>query len=213
MRGGSSYHDENQDGHQNIAQNTFSRDRASLLGHVPRRTVNNERIVKKNKKNVHYFVGVDTPRAFRRNVDMVSSNTSGAKFKRSSDLTPEEKIEIEKMKERNGYNDITRKPMPSIDGMAMTKISRQAESAPVPTGLTALRSTQEPSHEAVMSWLLTHLPQLQEEDAISYFHALIDDGFDSIDALCYVLEEEDLSFMKEDHQIELLLSVQSTKLK
>lgn len=183
----------------------------SLLDLPPRRNVDNTLIVKKNKKSAQQFEGVDTPPAFRRNVDTVSADTTGVRLKRSSDQTPEEKIAI-----KNMLPDITRKPMPNIDGMAMTKISRQAasslqaDSTGKAKALNSSESSPEPALESVMSWLLTHLPQLEEENAIQYFHSLINDGFDTEDALREILEK-DVSFMEKHHQRELLQSLRSAK--
>jgi len=241
------------EGYRNIAQN-FSTDRASLLGHVPRKKINNsqrtfgkkdldrvpvastkaktaarEAVKKAATTSATSQQFLDTPRPFR-NVDMVSSNTSGVRFKRSSDMAPEEK---KKNIHNKDYYDVTTRPMPSIDDMAMTKMSRQAavplrengKMTPADSndgrssfGSNSVESSddndadnsdpsEQPSHEAVMSWLLTNLPQLQEEDAIAYFNCLLEDGFDSIDMLDEVVLEEDLYFMKRGHQRALMRSI------
>ncbi|KAL7539816.1 hypothetical protein ACHAXR_009636 [Thalassiosira sp. AJA248-18] len=191
---------------------------------------------------------LDKPRPFQSNVDMVSSNTSGARFKRSSDIPPEEK-------NIKDYYDITTAPMPNIDEMAKTKMSRVKPSKgddyvditriPMSTlertfsvtrdanKASSVRSkgkspmgsdsdqsvianpvesggddAEESSYEEVMYWILTHLPQLQEEDAISYFNSLLEDGFDSIE-MCSEVLEEDLYFMKKGHARSLLRSIQT----
>jgi hypothetical protein len=51
----------------------------------------------------------------------------------------------------------------------------------------------------VEQWLLSHLPTLSRGDALNYCKCLIDDGFDSLDML-NELEEEDISFMKKAHR-------------
>ena len=51
----------------------------------------------------------------------------------------------------------------------------------------------------VEQWLLSHLPTLSRGDALNYCKCLIDDGFDSLDML-NELEEEDISFMKKAHK-------------
>jgi hypothetical protein len=58
---------------------------------------------------------------------------------------------------------------------------------------------EQSSFDGVMHWLLTHLPNLQEEDAITYFHHLLEDGFDTVDILQELLDE-DLYFMKKGHR-------------
>ena len=60
--------------------------------------------------------------------------------------------------------------------------------------------------EEVMYWLLTHLPNLQEEDAIAYFNQLLDEGFDSSDVLNEIVDE-DLHFMKKGHRKGLMRSL------
>mmetsp|Transcript_2876 Transcript_2876/g.3597 ORF Transcript_2876/g.3597 Transcript_2876/m.3597 type:complete len:109 (-) Transcript_2876:321-647(-) len=96
--------------------------------------------------------------------------------------------------------------MPSIDDMAMTQKSRKAV---VPAEVEAQFSSTS-TDEQVMSWLLTHLPKLQEEDAINYFQCFLKDGFDSLDMLSEVdLVEEDLYFMRGDHRKALLQSIET----
>ena len=60
--------------------------------------------------------------------------------------------------------------------------------------------------EEVMYWLLTHLPNLQEEDAIAYFNQLLDEGFDSSDVLNEIVDD-DLHFMKKGHRKGLMRSL------
>ena len=47
-------------------------------------------------------------------------------------------------------------------------------------------------------WLRSILPQLVQEDAMRYRKALVENGFDSTEALC-LLGEGQLGFMKEGH--------------
>ena len=70
------------------------------------------------------------------------------------------------------------------------------------------QSSSSSSFDEVMYWLLTHLPNLQEEDAISYFHYLLEDGFDTVDILQELLEE-DLYFMKKGHRRAMMRSVRN----
>mmetsp|Transcript_454 Transcript_454/g.746 ORF Transcript_454/g.746 Transcript_454/m.746 type:complete len:117 (-) Transcript_454:73-423(-) len=63
--------------------------------------------------------------------------------------------------------------------------------------------TKEECHEEVMNWLSLHLPQLQKDDAVRYCDCLIQDGFDSVDMLGDVMEE-DLPFMKKAHKRNLI---------
>ena len=194
---------------------------------------------------------LDTPRAFRPGVDMVSSNTSGRRAKRSSDVAPEDKQGVRdrygiatarmssiddmgqsrkafttgrpasRPKRASGggeYFDITRAPMSRIQrassairdagGASGARPSDPAESGDDDAGGDRPSSSGEESasYEGVMHWLLTYLPQLQEEDAISYFNCLLEDGFDSIGMLGEVLEE-DLYFMKRGHQRTLLRDI------
>ena len=60
--------------------------------------------------------------------------------------------------------------------------------------------------EEVMYWILTHLPNLQEEDAIAYFNQLLYEGFDSSDVLSEIVDE-DLHFMKKGHRKGLMRSL------
>lgn len=201
---------------------------------------------------------LDKPRPFQSNVDMVSSNFSGAKFKRSSDIPPE-------LKNIKDYYDITTAPMPMVEDMAgrggdrgsrvdnddpvditRTRFSTlERTSSAVRDGnmrasrawtndrITSVESTngssrnefasiqdegeeeydddkpeQSSPFDDVMHWLLTHLPNLQEEDAISYFNHLLEDGFDTVDILKELLEE-DLYFMKKGHRRAMLRSISS----
>jgi len=189
---------------------------------------------------------------------MVSSNFSGAKFKRSSDIPPE-------LKNIKDYYDITTAPMPMVEDMAgrggdrgsrvdnddpvditRTRFSTlERTSSAVRDGnmrasrawtndrITSVESTngssrnefasiqdegeeeydddkpeQSSPFDDVMHWLLTHLPNLQEEDAISYFNHLLEDGFDTVDILKELLEE-DLYFMKKGHRRAMLRSISS----
>jgi hypothetical protein len=200
---------------------------------------------------------LDKPRPFQSNVDMVSSNFSGAKFKRSSDIPPE-------LKNIKDYYDITTAPMPMVEDMAGRggdRGSRLDNDDPVDvtrTRFSTLERTSsvirdgnmrasrawindsvssdertngssrneaasiqyeeeeydddEPGQSSpfddVMHWLLTHLPNLQEKDAISYFNHLLEDGFDTVDILKELLEE-DLYFMKKGHRRAMLRSISS----
>jgi len=63
--------------------------------------------------------------------------------------------------------------------------------------------TQEKAREEVLQWLSSHLPRLQKEDAEKYCTGLMEDGFDSLDVLAGV-SEEDLTFMKKAHKRTLL---------
>ena len=187
---------------------------------------------------------LDTPRPFRSSsvVNMRSSNYSGAKFKRSSDIPPEKKkqnrkdcydisslataaaaapenkkretgwtrkngnqsVEKEGAEELKEYFDITRVALPmgsrtssvikdanSVSGRVVG--SNEGKISPTP-------SDSGSDYDEVMIWLLTNLPQLQEEDAIAYFNHLLEDGFDSTRMLQDELEEGDLYFMKRGHQ-------------
>ncbi len=53
--------------------------------------------------------------------------------------------------------------------------------------------------EDVEQWLMSYLPQLNKEDAIDYCKFLIDDGFDSLDMLAELIED-DIYFMKKAHK-------------
>ena len=59
--------------------------------------------------------------------------------------------------------------------------------------------TNDRAYEEVMQWLLAYLPRLQEDDAKKYCEHLMEDGFDSIDVLGGV-REDDLDFMKKGHK-------------
>ena len=191
---------------------------------------------------------LDTPRVFQSNsIDMKSSNFSGAKFKRSIDIPPEDRnvrdyydvstdsmstvkeMRTSKVKRRGRYSssnddgfDITRAPLSNgplertssvirdanIKGSKVTPTTSQfvATSSPASNA----RDKEEPSYDDIMYWILTHLPNLQEDDAIAYFHHLLEDGFDDIDILKEQLREEDLLFMKKAHRRALLRSVNET---
>jgi len=181
----------------------------------------------------HQFL--DTPRPFQSNVDMVSSNTSGAKFKKSSEIPPEEKnikdyydmttapmpsIDDEAMTKLSRKSE-------ALPAEESSKVRQVVKSTPAGGGgqsLFGINSLAEPSDdndasngqleetydEDVMCWLLAHLPQLEEEDAVAYFNCFLEYGFDSTDMLSEVLEE-DLYFMKSGHRRALLKSMNSTK--
>lgn len=239
---------------QNIASR-FSKDRASFLAFPPRRVLksapttrdrscpNQPRTPSSDSSslmNVSQVITsgqqfLDKPRPFQPNLDMVSSNTSGSSFKRTSDLHPEEK------NTEREFFDICTRPLPSVDEMAMTKASRILAVAPTsrhnpisrlersssivrdasnmkvgspndvithPTSIDTDGSIQS-GEEQVMHWLLTHLPNLPEEDAISYFNSLMKDGFDCNESLNEILAE-DLHFMAMEHQLALLRSLRTS---
>jgi hypothetical protein len=159
---------------------------------------------------------LDKPRPFQSNVDMVTSNTSGMRFKRSSDLRHEEKNAnrdyFDRWTDMPGIDSLRgwRRSNGALDGVVETDRSRKM--APDPKlELDSVRrsSDDERDHysgdERVMHWLLTHLPTIQEEDAVHYFNCLLEDGYDSID-LGEILEE-DLHFMKKGHRRALLRSL------
>ncbi|KAL3811008.1 hypothetical protein ACHAXA_002285 [Cyclostephanos tholiformis] len=139
---------------------------------------------------------LDKPRPFQSNVDMITSNTSGIRFKKSSDLRHEEK---------NGNFDRWT-DMPDIDALRGWRQSKLASAPELVIDLPRRSKVDERDHysgeEKVMHWLLTHLPNIQEEDAVNYFNCLIEDGFDSVD-LDEILES-DLYFMKKGHRRALL---------
>jgi hypothetical protein len=177
---------------------------------------------------------------------MVTSNTSGSSFKRTSDFHPEEK------NMQREFFDVCTRPSPGKDDMAFTKVSRILEVAsasrvglgqgvvditgtPMSTlerssstireasnvrlgypheGNTNPTSTNidasiQPGEEQVMQWLLTHLPNLEEEEAITYFNVLVNDGFDCNESLGEILAE-DLHFMSIEHQVAVLRSFQQS---
>merc|ERR1711933_259455 len=55
------------------------------------------------------------------------------------------------------------------------------------------------SSDEVEEWLSRFLPRLREEDAVKYLNYLNEEGFDSLERLSFVAEE-DLSFMKTGHR-------------
>ncbi|EJK55210.1 hypothetical protein THAOC_25079 [Thalassiosira oceanica] len=169
---------------------------------------------------------------FGSRVDMKSSNTSGARFKRSSDIPPEQK-------RTRDYYDITTNPLSSRERMVQTERrkdlptpqrgkrntdglefrneslssasheanKRNARDKQLPFGMgksvakpieTEPSSSAESSYEEVMQWLLTKLPGLGEENAVSYFNRLLEEGFDSNEMLGHI-ERDDLEFMSEEH--------------
>lgn len=208
---------------------------------------------------------LDKPRPFQ-SVNMRESNLSGTKFKRSSDIPPEQKKNI-----RDRFDDITTGPVSKVDGMGRTRgekfrssdgavfdITRAPMSNPtLQRGSSVVRDAtakarvkdrgqtngstaksvrdranpptrekpkvqqQQPrqeeedeeddaSYDEVMYWLLTHLPNLSEDDAITYFHHLLEEGFDSVDMLKESLSgEDDLFFMKKGHRRALVRSLRS----
>ena len=131
----------------NICAQSFSKNRATLTGNIPRRE---------------------------------SANTN--LFHYSS--TPSNRVAVDPVLERDSVS----------EGHARTT-SNEANIA----------SNEETSNEeeAVMRWLLSYLPNLQEEDAVSYFDGLVDQGFDSAETIREICQE-DLSFMKTAHQRVLL---------
>ena len=70
-------------------------------------------------------------------------------------------------------------------------------------------SSAESSYEEVMQWLLTKLPGLCEEDAVSYFNRLLEEGFDSNEMLGHI-ERDDLGFMSEEHVMSIFDSPQDS---
>ena len=202
----------------------FSKDRASLLGHLPRQATrtngnninpfsySNDSSSKTNElaKQATGKEFLDVARVFQSNaaIDLSSNISSGRRFKRSRDVPLDEKTANQE------YFDITMAPMPDIDGMAMTKISRKAAAvteneSSIPGGREMI--SYELEEEGVMQWLLTHLPNLQEADAIFYFNSLLEEGFDTVDILNDEICEEDLSFMKKGHQRVLLKSLRASR--
>ncbi len=127
------------------------------------------------------------------------------------------------------FFDICTRPLPGLDEMARTKVSRILPVPPASrnpmsriewssstvkdAGEVDLRSHKASTsstsinidannysgEEQVMHWLLAHLPNLQEEEAITYFNSLLNDGFDCNESLREILAE-DLHFMTIEHQ-------------
>eukprot|EP00984_Skeletonema_dohrnii_P013257 scaffold5464_cov97-Skeletonema_dohrnii-CCMP3373.AAC.1 len=182
--------------------------------------------------------------------NMRTSNASGAQFKRSHDVSPEEKKRLDNLdtkwaklpdfdemvgKSAVGENAAgSRSPKRSeqedeeytmvgdfsrleratsfvrdsntatrsgLSGLADSGANDQPAAA-AEESLTTEEEDADSEFE-VMNWLLKNLPQLDEEDAVNYFVSLLEDGFDSTDMLNEVLEE-DLYFMREEHQILLM---------
>ena len=109
--------------------------------------------------------------------------------------------------------------MSDIDGMAMTQRSRIVPASSfqqtysseldsvVPSSSNNNVSSGFTGEEKLMHWLLTHIPNIQEDDAVRYFNCFVEDGFDSIDVS--EILEEDLSFMKNIHKQALLQSLKT----
>ena len=141
---------------------------------------------------------VDKPRSFQSNLEL-TSNMSGRRFKTSSDL-------------RYKSNNADIWLMSDIDGMAMTQRSRivpassfqQTYSSELDSVVPSRSNNKVSSEEKLMHWLLTHIPDIQEDDAVRYFNCFVEDGFDSIDVS--EILEEDLTFMKNIHKQALLQS-------
>ena len=148
---------------------------------------------------------VDKPRSFQSNLEL-TSNMSGRRFKTSSDL-------------RYKSNNADIWLMSDIDGMAMTQRSRIVPASSfqqtysseldsvVPSSSNNNVSSGFTGEEKLMHWLLTHIPNIQEDDAVRYFNCFVEDGFDSIDVS--EILEEDLSFMKNIHKQALLQSLKT----
>ena len=177
---------------------------------------------------------------------MRTSNASGAQFKRSHDVSPEEKERLENLDTKwaklPDFDEMTGKSAVGENATGSRSPKRQEEEEytmvgdfsrleratssvkdTITTTKSNLRDLSEiglndqpisgessktgeedsDSEFEVMNWLLKNLPQLDEEDAVNYFVSLLEDGFDSTDMLDVVLEE-DLYFMKEEHQILLM---------
>jgi len=200
--------DDEEEGNINICAQGFSTDRSALLGHLPRVSImdsgsTNPFSSKSSSPRTQDLLKkvefLDNPRAFRSNVDMVSSNASGARFNGSRDVE----------KRNQGYDTW---PMSDIDRMAMTKLSRVAEAPFSSSSDVSTKNAGELSgEEEVMDWLLTYLPDLKEEDAVLYFDWLLADGFDNAENLREIQDESDISFMKKGHQRVLLQCLESER--
>lgn len=94
--------------------------------------------------------------------------------------------------------------IPVDEASAQTSVVEDA------TGSSLGKEETTSSYEQVMHWLLTRLPQLQEDDAIAYFNCLLEDGFDSV-AMLSEIGEEDLEFMKRGHRRALLRNIDTIK--
>jgi hypothetical protein len=177
--------------------------------------------------------------------NMRTSNVSGAQFKRSYDVSPDEKKSLDNFdtrwaklpdfdemagKSAVGENATgSRSPKLQEDeeytmvgdfsrlerATSFVRDSNTAMKSNLGGGLSEIGSNDQSVSEKssttedtdsefeVMNWLLKNLPQLDEEDAVNYFVSLLEDGFDSTDMLDEVLEE-DLYFMKVEHQVLLM---------
>ena len=129
----------------NICAQSFSRNRATLTGNIPRRESANT--------NLFHYTG----------------------------STPSNIVAVDPVLERDSVS----------EGHTRTT-SNEAN-------IASSEETNDDEEEAVMCWLLSYLPNLQEEDAVSYFNGLIDQGFDSAETIREICQE-DLSFMKTAHQ-------------
>ncbi len=178
---------------------------------------------------------LDKRRPFQPNLDMVSSNTSGSSFKRTNDLHPEEKnmqreffdictrplpsvdemamtkaSRILAIAPTSRHNPISRLERSSsiVRDASNMEVGSPNDAITHPTSIDIDGSIQS-GEEQVMHWLLTHLPNLPEEDAIFYFNSLMKDGFDCNGSLNEILAE-DLHFMKMEHQLALLRSLRTS---
>ncbi|KAL9179026.1 hypothetical protein ACHAXT_000068 [Thalassiosira profunda] len=88
------------------------------------------------------------------------------------------------------------------DGCAAVGPAGAGDTAAVQT-LAAPALEDEPCYQEVDQWLQSLLPSLRKQDAAKYCVCLIDDGFDCLETLDELLEE-DLHFMKIGHKRTLL---------
>ncbi|KAL7447759.1 hypothetical protein ACHAWC_000083, partial [Mediolabrus comicus] len=68
------------------------------------------------------------------------------------------------------------------------------------TGSALISSSQTTENTEVQEWLLSQLPHLQNEDALTYTTKLQELGFDSVAFIEEELLDEDLQFMKIAHR-------------
>jgi hypothetical protein len=81
-----------------------------------------------------------------------------------------------------------------------SKFSSSLRTETSSTGSALTLSSQTTENTEVKEWLLSHLPHLKNEDALTYTTKLQELGFDSVAFIEEELLDEDLQFMKKAHR-------------
>jgi ankyrin repeat protein len=137
-----------------------------------------------------------------------TSNNDQPKSRKAKTEPPATESRDNSMHSRTSASDEDKQKDPLVNSNNVHASSSIPHTIPIKDCSSGQSSSCSESIEFVEQWLKSHLPYLQSEDICKYSTCLVKDGFDSIDTLD-VLEEDDLGFMKIGHRRVLMRKIVS----